>query len=210
MIQLAAALVLLVLGHALPSLPGWRGWLIARFGQPIFFATYSLLSALTLVLVILAYRRADPGLWLYGRPADAPLVALALMPLAAFLVVGRLTTRPRETPEGIYRLSAVPGSTGVLLWAGVHLLSLGSTRQVLLFLAMAAIALVSLIKNLRLAPQACRSVGWFPGLAVLRGQQRLVWVELGWWRLLLALALYVLLLWLHPLVIGPNPLAVLG
>jgi uncharacterized membrane protein len=160
--------------------------------------------------VIVAYRAADPGVWLYTRPAFAPLLAVLLMPFALLLIVGRLTTTVATPPVGIDRLTSVPGSTGALIWALLHLLNLGGGRQVVLFTGMAAIALLALIKHHSLALPERRRVGWIPALGVLRGRERLVWREIGWWRLALALLLYAGLLWLHPLVFGRDPLLAAG
>lgn len=209
MAQLAGALVLLILSHAIPSAPKVRERLLSTFGRAGFYAGYSAISLLTLALVIVAYRDA-PWVWLYTPPAGARWLAVLLMPLAVFLVVGRLTTSPGPEPAGVYRITAVPGSLGILLWASLHLLNLGAAHQVLLFGAFAAIALLALIKNLRQAPPAFRRIGAVTFLAMVTERERLVWREIGWWRLVVALAGYGLLLGLHPLVIGLDPLAGLG
>lgn len=210
MVLLAGAVVLLVLGHAVTSAPAVRRTLLARLGRAGFYALYSFVSIALLILVVASYRAADPGVWLYTRPSFAPLLAVVLMPVALFLIVGRLTTPASTPPTGIDRLTSVPGSTGALLWALLHLLNLGSARQVILFTGMAAIALIALIKNHRIAPPARKRAGWIPALAILAGHERLVGAEIGWWRLALTLVLYAVLLWLHPLVFGRDPLLAAG
>jgi uncharacterized membrane protein len=130
------------------------------------------------------------------------------MLLAALLLAGRLTTRTLpEAPVGIYRVSAVPGSLAVLMWAVVHLLNRGEGRLVVVFGSLALLALAALAKNLHLAAPAYRRVGWLPFAAVLTARQRITWTEIGWWRLCLAALLYLALLPLHPAVIVPDPLA---
>jgi uncharacterized membrane protein len=204
---LIGATILLIASHLLPSAPGVRESLIARLGRGGFYAWYSLLSLLALGFVLWAYRAAEVGPLLYAPSAVACLIALAGMLLTAFLLVGRLTTRPaREAPVGIYRVSAVPGSLAVMIWAVVHLLNRGEGRLVVVFGGLALLALAALIKNLHLAAPACRRVGWLPFLAALRGRERIVWAEIGWWRLCLAVLSYLALLLLHPVVIGPDPL----
>ena len=42
-----------------------------------------------------------------------------------------------------------------------------------------------------LAAPACRRVGWLPFVAALRGREHIVWAEIGWWRLCLAVLLYL-------------------
>ena len=205
-IDLALAMALLVLSHAVPSAPPVRARLIARLGRPGFFAAYGTLSLVLLIWVVLAFWRADPALWLYPPPPRARAVAVLVMPLALFLVAGRLMRPPDDRPAGVYRITSAPGSLGLLLWSLLHLINLGSLRHVLLFGGMALIALIALVKNARLAPPACRKVGILPFGAILSGRERLRAREIGG-PLLVTPVLYLLLLWLHPLVLRRDPLA---
>jgi uncharacterized membrane protein len=208
MALLIAAIVLVIASHVVPSAPGMRERLIGTFGRSGFYAGYSLLSLLTLGLLIWAYRAAGPQDWLYTSTPAARIVALLTMLLATFLVTARLTTRaPPDRPIGIYRVTAVPGSLGVLLWALVHLLNLGEARAVVVFAGLAVMSLIALVKNLRVAAPAYRKVGWLPFGAIARGREVFFWCEIGWWRLVVALLVYASLLYLHPIVIGRDPLA---
>jgi uncharacterized membrane protein len=205
---LIAATVLVIASHVVPSAPGPRERLIGTFGRSGFYAGYSLASILTLGLLIWAYRAAGPQDWLYTPAPAARIVAIAAMLLATFLVTARLTTRaPPDRPIGIYRVTAVPGSLGVLLWALVHLLNLGEARAVVVFAGLAVMTLIALVKHLRLAEPAYRAVGWVPFAAIVGGREIFVGREIGWWRLGLALLVYASILYLHPIVIGRDPLA---
>jgi uncharacterized membrane protein len=205
-VELGIAVLFMVLSHAVPSAPAVRERLIAKLGRPTFFAAYGALSLAILVWVILAFRRADPSDWVYLPPPGARAVAVLVMPFALFLVVARLMQRPTERPVGVYRITAVPGSLGVLLWSVLHLINLGSVRHILLFGGFATIASIALIKNARMAAAAHHRIGVVPFLAVLRGREQVAFREIVP-SLLLGLALYALLLWLHPVVIGVDPLA---
>ena len=208
MALLIAATVLVIASHVVPSAPGMRERLINTFGRSGFYAVYSLLSLLTLGLLIWAYRAAGPQDWLYTPHPAARFVALAIMLLATFLVTARLTTRaPPNGPIGVYRVTAVPGSLGVLLWALVHLLNLGDARAVVVFAGLAVMTLIALVKHLRLAAPAYRDVGWLPFAAIGRGRETFRWREIGFWRLGVALLVYASLVSLHPTVIGRDPLA---
>ena len=44
-----------------------------------------------------------------------------------------------------------------------------------------------------------------PFAAIYRGRAKLKLAEIGWWRILFAAVLFLVLLWLHPLVIGASP-----
>lgn len=200
----------LISSHVVPGLPGVRPSLIHALGRRLFLAFYSAISLAALVLVVWSYRAASSGEWLYLPPVEVKMIAVLAMPLALFLLVGRLTT-PAGTPEpvGIYRITAVPGSLSVLLWTLLHLAVLGGARQVIVFAGMAIIALFSLIRNWRAASATQRRAGILPFSGIIRGCERLVWKEIGWGRLLLPLALWAALLLFHPMVIGPDPLAYL-
>lgn len=202
---LIAATAFLVASHVLPSAPGLRPWLIDHVGRRGFLVAYSVVSLLALALVIWAYRAAGPGPWLYPPLPGSRLLAVVGMVIAVFLVTGRLTTRvDPEEPKGIYRLSAVPGSLGVLLWALLHLLNRGEARLVVIFGGLALIAVWSLVKNLLVAAPAYRRVGVLNAGAMGRME---VWRAIGWRRIVLAAIGYLALLYLHPVAIGPDPLA---
>jgi uncharacterized membrane protein len=211
MVCLILATLFLTASHIVPGLPQTRAYLIEALGRRVFLTLYSAVSLAALVLVVWSYRSADPGMWLYFPPLEAKTFAVLAMPIPLFLLVGRLTTPARpEEPFGIYRITGVPGSLSVLLWTLLHLAALGGARQVIVFAGMAAIALFALVKNWRTATSAQRQAGILPFAGILRGDQRLKWGEIGWSRLLLTLALWVALLLLHPVVIGPDPLAYLN
>ena len=162
----------MIASHVVPSAPGLRARLIGTFGRSGFYAGYSLLSLLTLGLLIWAYHAAGPQDWLYTPYPAVRIVAVIAMLLATFLLTARLTTRaPPDRPIGIYRVTAVPGSLGVLLWALVHLLNLGEARAVVVFAGLALMALIALIKNLALAGPPYRDVGWLPFAAIASGRQ---------------------------------------
>ena len=208
MALLIAATVLVLASHVVPSAPGLRERLIGTFGRFGFYAGYSLVSLLTLGLLIWAYRADGPQDWLYTPYPAVRIVAVIAMLPATFLLTARLTTRVRpDRPIGIYRVSAVPGSLGVLLWALVHLLNLGEARAVVVFAGLGIMTLIALIKNLALAGPAYRDVGWLPFAAIVSGRQILPWREIGWCRVGLALLVYAIILHLHPIVIGRDPLA---
>jgi uncharacterized membrane protein len=205
---LIAATLLVIASHVVPSAPGFRERLIGRVGCSVFYAGHSLVSLLTLGLLIGAYRSAGPQDWLYAPVPGARMVAIVAMLLATLLLTARLTTRaPPDHPIGIYRVTAVPGSLGVLLWTLVHLLNLGEARAVVVFAGLAVMTLIALLKNLRVAAPAYRDVGWLPLAAIMSGREVLLWREIGWFRLGLALLVYASLLYLHPIVIGRDPLA---
>ncbi|HYG86377.1 MAG TPA: NnrU family protein [Azospirillum sp.] len=214
-----ASAILLFASHAVPSWPGVRPALVERLGRPGFIAVHSLLSVVTLTLFVLAYRAADTSGHVFFPADGAAKLAVALMPVAFFLMIARVTTKFGEPqapkpPAGIYRITRFPGSVGLLLWALLHLQATGDARRVILFATMAAIALFAMFKNdwvLRNSgnPDAAAfraQTSAVPFAAVLARRQRIVWREIGWARLLGALLVTAAILYAHPLVFGVDPL----
>ena len=184
---LIAATALMVAGHVLPGWPPVRAAMLAKLGRGPFLAAHSALSLVALGLVVLAYRLAAPGPWLFTPgPVDRWLAVVAMLPVVA-LLVGRLTTPAKgEVAHGIYRITAVPGSLALLLWCLLHLLNVAEARLTVVFTGMAAIALFALVKNWHQAPPGRRRAGLLPFAGVIAGRERLVLAEIGWWRLGLA------------------------
>ena len=210
------ALAAMVLSHALLSAPAVRSRMIERLGRPGFIAVYSAISLATFAALVWTYQSADSGPWLFDPPAGGRMAAAAIMPLAVFLVIGRITTPHGEpeaprAPEGIYRVCRYPGSVGLLIWAGLHLVNLGDARRTLLFAAMALIAVLAFIKNDRLRRRAKREsteeTRILPFSDILAGRRHMPWREIGWWRFALTAVLYGALLLGHPYVLGIAPLA---
>ncbi|PJK27984.1 NnrU family protein [Minwuia thermotolerans] len=191
MTNLAAALALLFLTHAAPSLPALRERLLARLGVRAFRIAYSLVSLAAVAWVIQAYAGAADSPWVWSPPLWARWAAVLAMPLALWLVAVRLMRPPGKGAAWLYRLVPAPASAGILLWALLHLANVGQARALLLFAVFAAIALFALVKNMLTAAPVAGSapdrVGYRPAAA--------------------ALAVWAALLALHPLVIGPDPLA---
>lgn len=216
-LYLAAAAFLFV-SHAVPSAPGLRPVLIERLGRRLYMTLYALLSIVALAAFVWTYRLVSPDFWVFVPPVWAAHLAVAAMPVAFVLVIARLTSpfgslaEPKPA-QGIYRICRFPGSSGLLLWACLHLLATGDGRRFILFATMAVIAGYALAKNARLLDRADseaarrfrRETSLLPFAAILAGRQRLALGESAW-RVLLGLVLYVAMLALHPLVFGVDPL----
>lgn len=192
MTNLAAALAVLFLTHLLPTLPSVRPRLVRAVGLTTFRIVYSLVSAAILIWLVLAYRNAADSPWLWTPPFWARWAAVASMPLAIWLVCIRLMRRPTVPRRGIYDLVPAPGSTGLTLWALLHLLNVGQARAVMTFGVFFAMCLAVAVKNtvaamsIPAAPFALEDIGWRPIAAAF-----LVWAAL---------------LTAHPHVIGVDPL----
>ena len=212
------AAVLLVLSHAVPSFPSIRDRLIDRLGRWGFYLAYSAVSLAALTAFVIGFRTLDSAGWLFSPLPGARLAAVVLMPIAILLIVARLTTPAGiagnvRAPTGIFRISRHPGSVGLLLWSGLHVLATGDGRRVVLFGAMATIALFAIAKNEWLlrrsdtpaARESLHGTSILPGFAIARRRQHWPRGEIGWRRPALAVAIYAAILWAHPMLFGVDP-----
>lgn len=226
MLNLTIAALFLVGTHfGIASTP-LRAELIGRVGEPIYRLLYSLLAVVALVWLVNAWRTA-PVVPLWTAGAGLRHLALALMPFVFLLIVCAITAAnptvigQRPDPDaaapatGIIRVTRHPFMWGVGLWALVHLAANGDEASVIFFSTFVVLALGgSLLIDARRTRENAPGWGVFlqatsslPFAAILQKRQRFVPREIGLWRVALALALYVLFLWLHPWLFGVSPLA---
>jgi uncharacterized membrane protein len=221
---IAAAAFLLASHYGISSTP-LRGWLVARLGERAYLGLYSLIALGAIVWLIAAYARA-PYLELWPTPAWLAWVPLIVMPFALVLAVSGLSTlNPTavgapdtldraEPVRGIFRVTRHPFMWSVGLWAGAHIIANGDLAGLVLFATFGTLALLgTLLIDRKFA--ARRGADWqrfaaassnLPFAAILVGRQRFVFAEIGWWRIALALVVYVALLGAHPWLFGASPI----
>jgi len=226
MTQLIAAALFLLASHFGISSTPLRPWLVARIGERTYLGLYSLIAFGAIAWVIRAYARS-PYVELWPVTAGTALVPLIVMPFALVLAVAGLST-PNPTAvgapaealggdavRGIFRLTRHPFQWSVGLWAAAHLIANGDVAGVIMFGALGALALVGTVLIDR-KYAARRDADWqefaaissnLPFAAILAGRQRLAFAEIGWWRVGLGLAVYLVLLAVHPWLFGAAPLA---
>jgi uncharacterized membrane protein len=216
MTEFALAFVVFLASHGLPTRPPVRRRLTAALGERTFQVVYSVASLALLAWLISAAQRAPyvglwpPALWQWYVP-------LAVMPVAfVAIAVGLAVPNPLSVsvrpapddwaPSGLLRLVRHPLLWGLALWGAAHALPNGDLALVILFggLAVFALAGIPLVERRRR-----RELGEprFAELAARRDGYR----DLGAQLLAAAagLALFGLLLALHPVLFGVDPLAVL-
>lgn len=208
----------------IPSAP-LREPLVRRLGETRYRLLYSLLAAVGLVWMVAAWRAA-PHVPLFEPSTAIRHAVPTLMILAFLLVVCGLTApnpmavgqRPdadaREPATGMLRVTRHPFLWGVALWALLHLLANGDLAATVFFGSFAVLAVVGSVLIDRRRMRA-GGPGWgvflqrtsnVPCVAILQGRQRLLLAEIGWWRLLLALALWAVALVLHAPLFGRPPM----
>jgi uncharacterized membrane protein len=112
-----------------------RGVLVRKLGERRFRGLFSLLSALSLLWLVLAYRGSPcsplwtPPRWLLWLPS-------LVMPFAFFLFAGAFSA-----PRGVQRITRHPFLWAVALWSGAHLIVNGNVAAALFFGSMLTTAL---------------------------------------------------------------------
>ena len=228
MAELIVAAIVLLASHFGISSTSLRPWLIQRLGTTLYLGLYSILALAAITWLAIAYGRADHiSLWSSG--SIQTWLILVIMLLACLLLVGALTT-PNPTvagqalidekidpPSGVLRITRHPTMWAFALWALSHLLTNGDVASLILFGTIAVLAMVGTMLIDHRYRQRLGAV-WttfdeqtsnLPFRAILAGHQHLAFSEIGWWRLALAIGLYVILLAIHPWLIGVSPIAFL-
>lgn len=206
------------LTHSLPVRAPMRPWLVARLGPAGFGLAYSALSLGVLAWLIGAAGRAPfVPLWDWA-PWQNHVVLVLMLPVC--LILGLAVARPNPFSfggarnhtfdplnPGIIRYTRHPLLLALALWSASHVLANGDLAHVILFGAFAGFAVLGgrlvdrrrrremgpRLDELRVAIAGSRRVPSLTGPAML--------------RLLAGVLLYAVLIWLHPLVIGVDPLS---
>jgi uncharacterized membrane protein len=216
-LYLIIATLLFIGIHALPATP-LREAAVRRLGEGAYLGLFSLSSLAVLVWMGYEYKRAPfEGLWPGLR-----LVPLALLPFAfVLLACGLLARNPTlsgqsasmkgaDPARGMIRITRHPVMWAIMLWAGSHLLAVGSLQAVIFFgglllLAAAGTTLQDARKARTLGEDWARFAALtsnVPFVAIAQGRNRPVWSEIGWWRPAAGLAAFAALLWLHGWLFG--------
>jgi len=226
MFSLLAAAAFFLAIHLLVSGTRVRDALTGRIGQGPYMGLFSVSSLAGLIWLGLAFAgaRGQPAYW-----DLSPLtreIQLGLQLLAMLLIVPGLTT-PNPTSvrqegaldradvvKGMLRITRHPFLWGVAIWAAGHLLVNGDPASLVLFGTMLLLALfgtasIDAKRRRALGPKwdaFATQTSNVPFAAIAAGRQKLSLGEIGWWRLLLAVAIWALLAWAHPYLFGVRAL----
>ncbi|HEV7267459.1 MAG TPA: NnrU family protein [Falsiroseomonas sp.] len=222
--EYAAAWAVFLLSHMLPARPRLRRPLIAALGERGYVAAYSLVSVLVLAWLIVAAGRA-PFVPLWGWAAWQAWVPNLAMPLACVLLAlglgipnpfsigGAQNDRFDPARPGVLALTRHPVLLAIVLWAASHVPPNGDLATATLFGAFAAMGLLGMRA---LDARRRRSWGEPRWRAMARGTGRLrialpaVATPGLALRVAAGLCGWLLLLVLHPIVIGVAPLPALN
>lgn len=229
MLSLIAAAAFFLAIHLLVSGTGVRDALTGRIGLGPYMGLFSLSSVAGLAWLGLAYAQArhapsDNVLWAVTPPTR--LVQIALQLLAMLLLVPGLTTRnptsvrqegALDRPDvvsGMLRITRHPFLWGVAIFSAGHLLVKGDDASLILFgtlfvLAVLGTGSIDAKRRRALGPKwdaFAAQTSNIPFAAIARGRQHLSLGEIGWWRIVLAVGVWALLAWAHPLLFGVRAL----
>jgi uncharacterized membrane protein len=219
---LYAAIVFLAI-HLLPGTP-IRGRAIKAMGEGPYRALFSLLSAIVLAWLAVAYGAA-PYEEIWPQAPWTRWVPLIVMPFALILFVAGLTSRnpsmagmERAVDQqfavvGILTITRHPLLWSFALWSLAHLPPNGDRASLWMFgslalLALAGMAMIDRRKGEEIGaawgPILMRTSA-IPFLAAVQGRTKVDWRGISWWRPVLGLFLYALILGGHRHVFGVSP-----
>ncbi len=221
---LIAAMVFLGI-HIVPSTK-LRAVLVRALGAGAYRGLFSLISALALAWLILAYAAA-PVEPLWPRAGWTRWLALVVMPFAFVFFVGGLTVGnpatagmerrvdPANAARGFLTVTRHPMFCGFALWGVAHLLVKGDRASILFFGCIALLALIGMwLLDRRKAAERGDAYQTYlartsalPFLAAVQGRVAIDWRGIGWWRPALGLALFAIVLGghLHIFRVSPWP-----
>jgi len=204
-----------LVSHRLTNSPGFRRRAEALTGGVTGFnIAYSIASLILLAWIIRAYQLAPALVMWTQEPWMRWVPPIAMAPATLLLTIGMTSPNPFSIgpgskgfdPErpGILRLTRHPILVGLAMWAGAHMVPNGDVAAWMIFAPLLGLALLG--PKLLDAKRRRTRPDW-ADLAALTNRPHLAMLaEIGWWKPLLAVAIYASLLVLHEPVIGASPL----
>jgi uncharacterized membrane protein len=117
-------------------------------------------------------------------------------------------------PRGIQHVTRHPFLWGIAIWASFHIAANGDAASLVLFTAFLLVALIG-TRSIDHKRELALGDAWrryaertsnLPFVAMFQGRTKFSWRELGWWRPLLALVVFGVLVSLHPMLFHAYPL----
>jgi uncharacterized membrane protein len=131
MLLLVLGLMIFFAVHLVPTSPGLRRGLVARFGETAFKAAFGIASLVGLALIVMGYHKLQlmPGknVVLWDPPTWTRHLAMLLMIPAMILLVAS------QIPSRIRTAAKHPMLAAIKIWALAHLLANGDLASLLLF-----------------------------------------------------------------------------
>ncbi len=139
MIYLALGVVLWAAAHLSTTLRlGFRDALIEKLDENKYKGLFSLVMVAAIALIVVGWRSTD-SIHVYDPPLwNSPLM-IVLMWISIFLFGAA------RAPNNVKRFLRHPQLTGVIVWAGAHLLANGDNRSLVLFGGFGLWALIEIV-----------------------------------------------------------------
>mgnify|MGYP002631378386 CR=1 FL=1 len=229
MLSLFLASLLFLAIHALISGTVLRAKLVGKLGEGLYMGFFATLSAGALFWLILSYRVA-PHVQLWADITALKHLSMPLMLIAIVLTVLAFSTpnptaaggdgglTRKQAAKGVIKITRHPFLVAVTIWAVAHILANGDLASLIFFGGFLALSLIGppQIDAKRAAkfpddwPRFLSQTSWLPFAAIFQGRTKVSMVEIGWGRIAIGVALYlVILVLLHQWAFGvaPHPFA---
>ena len=214
--EFTAAFVVFFLSHSIPVRPRVRAALVAQLGARGFTIAYSALSLTVLAWLIGATARAPyVPLWFWAPWQNiVVLIVMAAVCLLLASAIGRpnpfsfggAQNDPFDPDNpGIVRITRHPLLVALALWAFAHVLPNGDLAHVILFAVFGGFAIIGQ-RIIDRRKQRQMGDAWAQVWAQTR-QAPKTRAAITPARAIAAVALYLGLIWLHPLAFGVSPLS---
>ncbi len=225
MTELAIAALVFVTLHILPAVKA-REWIIARIGDPAYMGLFSLASTLGFAWMIFAYRNAPASTPLYETGPGLKWFTVAMMLIPFIFVITGMTSRnpssilgkeALKTPHrwtDIFAITRHPVMWAIAIWASLHLLNRPDATSALLFVPLGLLAISgSMRQEIRKRKEFgdawktfASQTSFVPFAGILSGKAKLHLRDLGPWRIVAAVGLWLVTLSFHKAIIGVSPI----
>lgn len=220
---ITSCIAFLALHMGISSTP-LRGKLIDSLGQKGYLGLYSLLAITALGVMIYSYGSIDQSdhVWLPGT-VSYQITKVFVLVAIILLVMGTMTKNPtavmmedaiNQDIKGILKITRHPTQWAILLYSIGHLIANGDTASIVLFGTLAIMSGVGMLA-MDYRKKANHDEKWqefysststLPFAAILSGKTKLQLSELNWVAMVIGIALYGSLYWLHDMVSGGTSL----
>jgi uncharacterized membrane protein len=203
-----------------------RDQLVKSIGEKAYMGLFSLASILGLAWMILAYRRVEVDEVLWSMPVWFGNAGPSVVALAFLLAIGGLTTPnptsaqmeglldKEDAAKGMVAISRHPFQWGMVLWATYHVIINGQIASTIFF---GAFAVLSFFGTFSIDRKRARNHGeaWtsfaaktsnVPFIAIAQGRNKFSMRDIGWWRVLLGMAIYMAFVYYHYGLFGVPPM----
>lgn len=220
-VSLALATLAFVGTHLAMSHP-LRTRLVQNLGDQWFSVLYSAISFVTLGWMILAYRSTENSYFLWVSPDWFNPVAAGVMLLACILLAGSFFRNPAfphpgakpkapRAATGVFAITRHPMNMAFILWALVHIALWGALPNLIVATGILILALVGSIgqdhKKLNVIGEPWRAwmerTSFVPFGALLAGRAKWSGLREAWPAVLIGLALWLAVTWLHAPEVSP-------